>query len=93
MNFFKTVPDSLIFCVGRDDIILTAPAQQLLSAPLPILYKDFLLTLKTEVSDKANQNKNTGGCYILLLTSVLKVSSSYNIGLCNKMAPVTLNYG
>ena len=28
----------------------------------------------------ANQNKNTGGCYILLLISVLKVSNSYNIG-------------
>ena len=51
------------------------------------------LLLKMEVSKMANQNKNTGGCYILLLTSVLKVSSSYNIGLCNKMAPVTLNYG
>ena len=47
---------------------------------MPILYKDFFITLKTEVSKMANQNKNTGGCYILLLTSVLKVSNSYNIG-------------
>ena len=38
------------------------------------------LLLKMEVSKMANQNKNTGGCYILLLTSVLKVSNSYNIG-------------
>ena len=52
------------------------------------------LLLKMEVSKMANQNKNTGGCYILLLTSVLKVSNSYNIGRpCDKMAPVRPNYG